>query len=91
MTKDETWRSRFKKLKVKRMKNHHWIRVSHLRGFFQSELAKAKEEGRREMLEELDDVKKILEYIASRNESHSAACIPRAKEALELLKSKLKP
>ena len=34
---------------------------------------------------EFEELKRILEYIATRNELHNAVCIPKAKEALTLL------
>lgn len=40
---------------------------------------------RGELVEKYEKVKKILEYIASRNELHNAVCIPKAKEALEII------
>lgn len=39
------------------------------------------------MKEELAKVEKILEYIASRNESHNAVCIPKAQEALAIIRT----
>ena len=51
--------------------------------------SKAREAGRKEMLEEISGVKEILQYIAGRNILHNAVCIPKAKEALRILKSKL--
>lgn len=56
MTEVKTaWRERFKKLKVKRMRDHHWIRVSHLRGFIQNEVAQAEARGIQKCIDVLDE------------------------------------
>lgn len=56
-----------------------------IKDFIRSLLIQARADERRNLLEQVKPVEKILQYIATRNELHNAVCIPKAQEALDLL------
>lgn len=61
--------------------------IETLRKFISTTIDRIAQESTEAMRDEYEPVKTILEYIASRNEQHNAVCIPKAQEALELIRS----